>query len=134
MTTRFDCDAKDIRAAIGPCIGVCCFEVGEEVSKQFTDKYGDVVVIQVSGGKPHVDLRRAIKLQLQDCGLLSENIDDRTRFEFLTIFLTTQLNYLLPYSHVVRSREACRLYVLLVSLINILPVTLCYFSLVIYCS
>lgn len=82
MTTRFDCDPRDIRAAIGPCIGACCFEVGEEVSKQFTDKYGDVVVIQFTGRKPRVDLRRAIKMQLEDCGLLSGNIDDSIRLSF----------------------------------------------------
>ena len=28
---KFSCDKKDILCAIGPCIGVCCYEVGEEV-------------------------------------------------------------------------------------------------------
>ena len=28
---KFSCDKSDILCAIGPCIGVCCYEVGEEV-------------------------------------------------------------------------------------------------------
>lgn len=28
---KFDCDKSDILCAIGPCIGVCCYEVGEDV-------------------------------------------------------------------------------------------------------
>lgn len=31
MQTEFGCAPEHIRAAIGPCIGRCCFEVGPEV-------------------------------------------------------------------------------------------------------
>ena len=31
MCREFGCDPAGIRAAIGPCIGLCCFEVGPEV-------------------------------------------------------------------------------------------------------
>ena len=82
MVTQFHSDPKHIVAAIGPSIGPCCYEVGEEVSKQFIERYGHDVVMQPqsSSVKPHLDLRRAIRLQLEECGLVPDNIDDGTRF------------------------------------------------------
>lgn len=35
MEREFDCKAENIRAAIGPSIGPCCFEVGRDVADQF---------------------------------------------------------------------------------------------------
>jgi hypothetical protein len=56
-------------AAIGPCIGPECFEVGEEVAVQFPDA-------TVVGGyaKPHVDLAGAVALQLAELGVNPRNI------------------------------------------------------------
>ena len=36
-----DCAAKDIFAAIGPCIHECCYEVGTEVAKAFANCLGE---------------------------------------------------------------------------------------------
>jgi len=35
MRAEFGTDPQDLLAAIGPGIGVCCYEVGEEVARQF---------------------------------------------------------------------------------------------------
>ena len=56
-------------AAIGPAIGVCCYEVGEDVAAQFEGMFGAGVVDR-SYPKPHLDLVRVAFLQLQDAGVL----------------------------------------------------------------
>jgi polyphenol oxidase len=50
---------------IGPSIGPCCYEVGEDLAEQFAQKFGTSVVV-TGKHKPHLDLRRATILQLQD--------------------------------------------------------------------
>ncbi|MFL6202299.1 MAG: polyphenol oxidase family protein [Thermoanaerobaculia bacterium] len=48
-------------AWIGPAIGPCCYEVGEEVAEQFPDE----AVVPGSSGKPHLDLIAAARQQLK---------------------------------------------------------------------
>lgn len=57
-----------IKAVMGPCICPECFEVGEEVAGQFP---AEAVIRAASGApeKPHVDLARAVELQLQQVGV-----------------------------------------------------------------
>lgn len=63
-------------AAIGPCISQCAFEVGPEVLDEFRRLFGSDAPIDSNGeGKGHVDLRRAIELQLLAAGLTKERID-----------------------------------------------------------
>lgn len=38
MRERYKCE--NIKAIIGPCVGECCYEVSEQLAKNFTDKYG----------------------------------------------------------------------------------------------
>lgn len=52
-------------AAMGPCICPQCFEVGPEVACQFPD----AAVIRRPGHKPHVDLARAVEIQLRQAGI-----------------------------------------------------------------
>lgn len=64
-------------AAIGPCIGVCCFEVGDDVAAQIAEACGDPsVVVRTYGDKPHVDMRRATRAQLRAAGMTDDRIDD----------------------------------------------------------
>ncbi len=63
-------DPKDIRVALGPSIGACCFEVGPEVVAAFRDKLGDVPGLVVTGPhKDHVDLRVALRASLERVGV-----------------------------------------------------------------
>ena len=81
----------DLRVALGPAIGACCFEVGEEV----VDAVGTVVSDAVANGvvvrgksKPHVDLKRLNVLLLERAGVPPAHVDagpectscDRARF------------------------------------------------------
>lgn len=52
-------------AAIGPCIGVEHFEVGQEVAERFEP----ALVRHDLGPKPHVDLPAAVHRQLHDAGV-----------------------------------------------------------------
>ena len=49
-------------AWIGPTIGSCCYEVGEEVAEQFPS----AALLPGPAGKPHLDLVAAARLQLKD--------------------------------------------------------------------
>ena len=70
--------ADRIRVALGPSIGVCCFEVGPEVVAEFRRVYGDLaglVVRHASSGKDHIDLRVAMRANLERAGVRPEHID-----------------------------------------------------------
>jgi len=59
---------KGGKAAIGPAIGPCCYEVGEELAKQFESKSGSSVVLW-NHPKPHLDLPRIAAMQLDQAGI-----------------------------------------------------------------
>jgi len=56
-------------AAIGPCIGLERFEVGEEVAQQFVDAGVSDCVDTTSWAKPHIDLQACAKKQLEAAGI-----------------------------------------------------------------
>ncbi|HEU0034453.1 MAG TPA: peptidoglycan editing factor PgeF [Kofleriaceae bacterium] len=69
---------EDLRIALGPSIGPCCFEVGPEVVAEFRATYGEVPGMIVAGPrKDHVDLRVALRTELERLGVPRAQIDDR---------------------------------------------------------
>lgn len=54
----------EVRAAIGPGIGACCYEVGDEVAAPFRERFGKEVL---DGGR--LDLGRATELALRKAGV-----------------------------------------------------------------
>jgi YfiH family protein len=67
----------DLVAAIGPHISLEAFEVSDEVAAELLRASPDPdVVSRAFGPKPHVDLRRIVRGQLQALGLAPENVDD----------------------------------------------------------
>jgi YfiH family protein len=90
---HFGARPEDLRVALGPAIGPCCFEVGPEVVAAFEAglpgaREAGVVVPASADGKPRIDLKRANRLLLERAGVASESIDagdectssDRARF------------------------------------------------------
>jgi YfiH family protein len=69
-------DASDIRAAMGPSIGQCCFEVDAELADRFTDEIAEARTHIRPGrtGKAFIDLREVVRHQLQSAGLAKANI------------------------------------------------------------
>ena len=69
---------ENLRVALGPSIGPCCFEVGPEVVDEFRAELGDVPGMVVKGPhKDHLDLRVATRAILERAGVKPEHIDDR---------------------------------------------------------
>jgi YfiH family protein len=58
-------------AAIGPCIEVAAFEVGEEVAERFDARF----VERGWGPKPHVDLVACVRAQLESAGIPADQIE-----------------------------------------------------------
>jgi YfiH family protein len=71
-------ESKDLIGAIGPCLSVAHFEVGEEVLAEFRRVFGDRAPIQ---GR-FIDLREAVRLQCIDAGISADRIDMTDRCTF----------------------------------------------------
>lgn len=54
--------------AVGPAIGVCCYEVGQDLARQFEAKFGPEVV-DFTKPKPHLNLALVALQQLQQAGV-----------------------------------------------------------------
>jgi len=78
MVDRFGCNPNDIIAGIGPSIGPCCYEVGDEVRTVVEQSFGTTqgyLVNKTNSSKPHFDLWYANHKQLTDSGLKPGNIE-----------------------------------------------------------
>jgi len=71
MTGKFGTDPSGLRAAIGPGIGVCCYQVGDEVARQFG-----------LSGPILLDLAAENRRQLVEAGLAGAHIDLLNRCTF----------------------------------------------------
>jgi YfiH family protein len=76
---EFDTNPADLIVAIGPCLGACCGEMGEEVVAAFREAgHGEDRIdrwfSRVPGRRSHFDLWRANTDQLQDAGVPPESI------------------------------------------------------------
>lgn len=75
MVRLYGCDPANIRAAIGPAIGQCCFETDADVPEALRKALGDEVepYIAWNGTKYHIDLKSVNALWLRKAGV--EQID-----------------------------------------------------------
>ena len=76
MSEHFGTDFPDVRAVIGPCIGPCCYGVGEEVRESFKKAfpYHGTLFSEETFRAPRLDLALANRYQLRDMLVRDENI------------------------------------------------------------
>ena len=87
MKSRFGCNPARILAGIGPSIGPCCYEVGEDVKNVVRNSFGTTegyLVRKEHSPNPYFDLWYANHTQLTGAGLDPKNIE--------TAALCTQCN------------------------------------------
>ena len=79
MVEAYGSRPEAIRAGLGPAIGPCCFEVGEEVIAAVEALYGGDASALLSkriGAKAHLDLWEANVLQLRAAGVTQIEVAD----------------------------------------------------------
>ena len=78
MVREFGCDPKNIRAAIGPNIGYCCFETDRDVPDAMVAALGEEAkpFIRPHGGKYYVNLKEINALWLRKVGVEQIEISD----------------------------------------------------------
>jgi hypothetical protein len=79
---RLSIGCSQLVAAVGPCIGTEAYEVGPEVVAGFVKHFGADAPVCQKGDKRHIDLRQAMLLQLQGCGISRHSIDLTDRCTF----------------------------------------------------
>ena len=77
MESACGCRPADLRAAVGPCIGQCCFETDDDVPAAMRDALGQDAepFIQRRGAKYHVDLEGLNRQWLLRAGVPAAQID-----------------------------------------------------------
>ncbi len=77
MVDNFGSCPRDILAAVGPSIDMCCFETDADVPEAMLSAFGEAAkrcIRNDSNGKFHISLPELNVLTLLDCGILEENI------------------------------------------------------------
>lgn len=77
MVRELGSTASDIIAAIGPAIGPCCYEVGDEVIATARKAFANADEFLVPGpkGSVHFDLWEANRWQLLQAGIASDHVE-----------------------------------------------------------
>jgi YfiH family protein len=73
LIEKFELEPESLRAVIGPHIGVCCYEVGEEVVQGIVDDAA--IERRIEWPKPHLNLAAANRRQLLDAGIPDAHIE-----------------------------------------------------------
>ena len=77
MATEFGTNPKDIVAAVGPSICQDCYEVSEDVAKEFIKEFighADEILINKGNGKYQLDLWKTNEIVLSEAGVKKQNI------------------------------------------------------------
>lgn len=78
MVRTYGCRPGDIRAAIGPNIGQCCFQTDGDVPHAMLETYGDAAgaYIRPNGHKYYVNLKEINALSLRQAGVTNIEISN----------------------------------------------------------
>lgn len=69
--------AVDIRALVGPCIGVECYEFDEADRQPLVEAFGPTVAGRTAKGRPGLDVRIAAEVSLASVGVVIDAVDPR---------------------------------------------------------
>jgi YfiH family protein len=72
--SEYNSHSKNIYAVIGASIGVCCYEVGEEIYEE-AKKLNLEYAVEHKNQNYYLDVNKILKKQLLDFGLKNENIE-----------------------------------------------------------
>jgi len=73
IVEKFSLEENSLYAAIGPHIGVCCYEVGEDVTAAISDT--SAIETRAEWAKPHLNLAAANFRQLLEAGVPESHIE-----------------------------------------------------------
>ncbi len=73
MVEAFGTNPRDVLAGIGPAIGPCCYEVGEEVAEAFGDR--PWALVRQNGARPRLDLWEANRRALVEAGVPEDQVE-----------------------------------------------------------
>jgi YfiH family protein len=83
MVTEFGSNPAEIIAAVGPCIGPCCYEVDEPVIGLVQERFGEPETLllavpegKVDQGRPYFDLPEANRRNLVAAGVQKIEMSD----------------------------------------------------------
>jgi YfiH family protein len=69
-------DPRRVLAAVGPCIGRCCYEVSAELAAVFRQLFGpEAADDPAANPKPHLDLRFCVQAALEHAGVPPDRIE-----------------------------------------------------------
>lgn len=71
--TKLGCRPENLRVALAPTIGPCCYQVGEKVVEQ-VPQYWQAKVVRQAAGAYYFDLPEFQRLQLKSAGIKEENL------------------------------------------------------------
>lgn len=71
MAEEFGTANSDLIAYVSPSAGVCCYEVGADVAKNFKEEF----MKRSKTPKPHLDLKLHTKTELLNSGVRESNIE-----------------------------------------------------------
>ena len=74
--SRLDATPATVEVWIGPAIGACCYEVGEEVAARLRRAGNDISVTTLTGQRPHADLQAIAVHQLETAGVSRIHVVD----------------------------------------------------------
>jgi hypothetical protein len=76
LADNYGVAATSLEAALGPAIGACCYEVGDDVVEPLLARWGKLAqaCIKKSSAKPRLDLRRLNHAILADAGMPAGHI------------------------------------------------------------
>ena len=76
LMKEYGVNPEDLRVAIGPAAGLCCYEVGAEVIDGFRERfvYADELFVPTRAGHARIDLLRANQIQLTAAGVPADQI------------------------------------------------------------